>query len=150
MVVCVDTSGSMSGEPMRIAQSLLSRVIWMANKQFRRCYLIYYSMHIKTIDIHLDRWTFDELKSVTTGGTDATEMLKEVYRLLNTDENYMSADVLWISDFLVPDVDEQLIMQMSEFRKSGTRFYGYQIGGYDTLWFSRLDKIYKCRFSEEI
>lgn len=144
MIVCVDTSSSMSGEPMRIAQSVLSRVIWMANKQFRRCYLIYHTTHIKTIDLNLSNWSFDELRSETQGGTDATEMLIEVFHLLNTDENYMCADVLWISDFMVPDVEENLLHEMENFRKADTHFYGYKIGGYDTIWASRLDKIYSC------
>ena len=149
MIVCVDTSGSMSGEPIRIAQSILARVVWMANKQCRRCYLIYYSTHIKVIDMHLNNWAFDELKSIAEGGTDATEMLTEIFRLLNTNEYYMCADVLWISDFQVPDVDKSLLIQLNEFRKTETRFYGYKIGGNDSIWDTRLNKMYTCHCCHE-
>ncbi|MBO5817259.1 MAG: hypothetical protein J6R26_04870 [Paludibacteraceae bacterium] len=145
MIMCVDTSGSMQGEPMRIAQSLLSRVVWMANRQCRRCYLIYYSQKIKTIDLQLSNWAFDELKSVESGGTDATEMLNEVFRLLKNDEQYMTADILWISDFQVPDVNEELLQQLFEFRQTGTCFYGCQIGDHETLWTKRLNYMYICR-----
>lgn len=142
MIVCIDTSSSMNGEPMRIAQSLLSRVVWMANRQHRRCYLIYYSEHICTIDLQLSNWDINELKTVMQGGTDATEMLTEVFHLLSSDENYMCADVLWVSDFLVPDVKPSLLSRLNDFRQSDTRFYGYQIGDCDTIWSSRLDKMY--------
>ena len=142
MIVCVDTSSSMNGEPMKIAQSILGRIVWMANRQHRRCYLIYYAERIKTIDLQLSNWSFDELKISYDGGTDATQMLQEVFRLLNMDENYMAADVLWISDFIVPDVAPQLLAQLSDFRQSDTRFYGYQIGDHDTIWSARLDKIF--------
>jgi hypothetical protein len=36
--------------------------------------------------MHLNNWAFDELKSIAEGGTDATEMLTEIFRLLNTNE----------------------------------------------------------------
>lgn len=148
MIVCVDTSSSMNGEPMNIAQSLLARVVWMAYRQRRRCYLIYYSERIKTVDLQLNDWNINDLKTISNGGTDATEMLKEVFRLLNTDESYMAADVLWISDFIVPDVSSQLLEQLNDFRKSDTRFYGYQIGDNDTIWRDRMNKLYHYRSNQ--
>lgn len=142
MIVCVDTSSSMNGEPIMIAQSILSRVLWMANKQKRRCYLIYYSVQITTIDLQLDNWQITDLKTTPYGGTDATQMLNEIFRLLSSEQNYMYADVLWISDFIVPQVDISIYAQLDEFRKSDTHFYGYKIGGSDTYWEKYLDKIY--------
>jgi len=144
MIVCVDTSSSMSGAPMRIVQSILGRIVWMAHRQARNCYLIYYSVGIKCIDLKFSNWAIDELNQIQMGGTDATKMLNEVFRVLNQEENYMSADVLWISDFLVPDVSKKLQMQMNEYRNTDTHFYGYQIGDRDTIWSSRFDKIYQC------
>lgn len=145
MIVCVDTSGSMTGEPSRIAQSLLARVSWMANRQNRRCYLIYYSEMIHTVDLALSQWAFDDLRQIHEGGTDATEMLTEVFRLLEKDENYMCADVLWISDFMVPDVNPKLMQKWEAFRQSDTRFYGYQIGDRDTIWSARMSRMYQCQ-----
>lgn len=133
---------------MRIAQAILGRVVWMASKQKRYCYLIYYSEHIRTINLMFSNWSLDELHHVHSGGTDATEMLTEVYRLLKEDENYMGADVLWISDFIVPDVTTTLLKQMKDFQKADTRFYGYQIGDRDSVWTVRMDKMYHCLCSQ--
>lgn len=144
MIVCVDMSGSMYGEPFLIVESLLTKIVWMANKQFRRCFLIYYTTSIQTLDLQLSNWTLNDLRAKFGGGTDATEMLTEVFRLLSNDDTYMCADVLWISDFIVPEVEDELLEKMKEFQKLDNRFYGYQIGGSDTLWNTRLDKMYYC------
>lgn len=149
MIVCVDTSGSMMGEPIRIAQSILGKVVSMAHRQNRCCYLIYYSCGIKTADLTYNSWAMDELRNMSSGGTDATRMLTEVFRLLSQDENYMCADILWISDFMVPDVSNRLLQQMQEFRNSDTRFYGYQIGDHETIWDTRMNKMYHCNCSPE-
>ena len=55
MIVCLDTSGSMTGKPERMANSLLIKLIEIAELQNRECFLITFSVSTKTIDIRRDR-----------------------------------------------------------------------------------------------
>lgn len=51
-----------------------------------------------------------------SGDTDATQMLKDTFRML--DENrYMNADVLLISDYRIPECKPELLEQMSVHRE---------------------------------
>ena len=77
----------------------------------------------------------------SVGDTDATLMLEATCDLLETSEDYLNADVLWISDFCIPLVEPQLIDRMQSFRTQGTRFYGLQIGEYTNRWKPYLDEI---------
>ena len=82
-----------------------------------------------------------------TGDTDATQMLKDTFRML--DENrYMNADVLLISDYRIPKCKPELLKQMSVHREKGTLFYGLQIGIAPNEWTEHFDHIYRivsCR-----
>ena len=51
MIVCLDTSGSMSGKPEKIAQSLLARILDVADRQKRDCFLIAFSVSVNPINV---------------------------------------------------------------------------------------------------
>ena len=58
-----------------------------------------------------------------SGDTDATQMLKDTFRML--DENrYMNADVLLISDYRIPECKPELLEQMSVHRERVLAFTG--------------------------
>ena len=77
MIVCLDTSGSMVGKPEKIAHSLIIRLVEIANRQRRDCYLITFSIHIHCADVRKERAKLLDLLSHTSSGdTDATQMLK--------------------------------------------------------------------------
>lgn len=142
MIVCVDNSYSMVGLPMKISLSMIMRLIDLARKQRRSCYVIAFSVSINPIDVTREQ---DKLpgffKMQAIGDTDATLMLEATCDLLETSEDYLNADVLWISDFCIPLVEPQLIDRMQSFRTQGTRFYGLQIGEYTNRWKPYLDEI---------
>ena len=101
IIVAVDTSESMYGQPEKIANSLLIQLVRMAKKQRRKCFLITFSVKAQTIDLaHPANW--DKLKDFLdhgfSGGTNGEEMLKIALRVLET-ETYSLADILIISDF---------------------------------------------------
>ena len=130
IIVAVDTSESMYGQPEKIANSLLIQLVRMAKKQRRKCFLITFSVKAQTIDLaHPANW--DKLKDFLdhgfSGGTNGEEMLKIALRVLET-ETYSLADILIISDFKFSKPIKNTIDKMCEERAMGVRFYGLQIG----------------------
>ena len=67
--------------------------------------------------------------------------------------NYINADVLWITDFLIPEPTDYEVMKLRDYRKTGTKFYGLRILSADdkqknTEWQSYFDRIYNIRYRE--
>lgn len=147
MIVCLDTSGSMSGKPEKIAHSLIIKLLEIANRQKRDCYLITFSVRIHCADVRKERAKLlDLLAHTSTGDTNATQMLKATMNLLESKKEYINSDVLWITDFRIPKTTESLLRQMENYRNEGTRFYGLQIGLAEHCWEKYFDHIYKVSF----
>lgn len=130
IIVCVDTSGSMEGQPLKIAFSLLKQLLSMAKKQKRPCYLISFSVRAKSIDLAKPRnWSkLDNfLGNSFSGGTDGEQMLAEALSVLQSG-TYEMADVLVISDFEFPAPKATTMERINKEKAFGTRFYALQIG----------------------
>lgn len=145
IIVAVDTSESMYGQPEKIANSLLIQLVRMAKKQRRKCFLITFSVKAQTMDLaHPANW--DKLKDFLdhgfSGGTNGEEMLKIALRVLET-ETYSLADILIISDFEFSKPIKNTIDKMCEERAMGVRFYGLQIGTVSREYDKILDRIWK-------
>ena len=55
------------------------------------------------------------------GGTSAKKMMNQMFELLDNDGlHYVNADVLWITDFLIPDPPQQLLSRFREYKETGT------------------------------
>ena len=148
MIVCLDTSGSMVGKPEKVAHSILVKLLEIADKQHRNCFLIAFSVSINPIDMRKDRARLLEFFSRTAcGDTDATQMIKGMFRLLESGKEYMNADVLWISDFKIPLSSTALTRKIQEYKKEGTHFYGLQIGIAENEWMPFFDRIYKIEYT---
>lgn len=149
MIVCLDTSGSMTGKPEKLANSLLIKLIEIAELQNRECFLISFSVSTRTIDIRRERQKLMEFFSHPfSGDTDAGQMLKDTFRMLEQNR-YMNADVLLISDFRIPRCSPQLMEQMQAHRQQGTFFYGLQIGIAPNDWVQHFDHIFRIEFHAE-
>lgn len=129
MIVCLDTSGSMQGPPERIAHSLIIKLLQIALQQERDLMLIAFSTTAKQMDVRKQRTQlFEFLRKEGGGDTDGTNMLRAAFKLITSDGQYGSADVLLISDFKFPLVAPSLLKQLQQLQDEGTRFYGLQIG----------------------
>ena len=144
IIVSVDTSGSMEGQPLKIAFSLLKQLLRMAKKQKRPCYLISFSVRAKSIDLakprnwgKLDHFLGDSF----SGGTDGEQMLAEALTVLKTG-TYEMADVLIISDFEFPAPKATTMAKISKEKTLGTRFYALQIGHSDHKYHNVMDRIW--------
>lgn len=165
MIVCVDSSASMYGVPQKIEVSLLSKLEQTAEQMKRDCFLIDFSVSIRPIELRsrrkkkaLERMGINPEDNENFekgyfpfigGGTDAEKMLNLTFALLeNGDDRYMNADVLWITDFLIPRTSEELMKKFKEYQKTGTRFYGFKIGQGSSNWNEYFDKIYEIHYRE--
>jgi len=146
-IVCVDTSGSMEGEPERIAKVLCFGILKMAAAQDRPAYLINFSSGIQTIDLYhlvdsMDA-VADFLQRSFHGGTDISLALAEALKQLQQHQ-YERADVLVISDFVMYKISDDILQQMEKQQQQHqTRFYSLLIsdeaneniiGQFDQVW----------------
>lgn len=160
MIVCVDTSASMHGVPQRIIKCLLGIIEDVAERQRRDCFLIDFSVSVRAIDLMLRRRQ-RQYESIGLspqeyafakghlpfigGGTDAKGMMELTFKLLGSEGGqYVNADVLWVSDFLINKPAEPLLRQMRQARQQGTRFYGLRIvpeGTPPSEWEGHFDRL---------
>jgi uncharacterized protein with von Willebrand factor type A (vWA) domain len=165
MIVCVDSSASMYGVPQRIEASLLSKLEETAERLHRDCFLIDFSVGIRPIELRSRRkkrslerigMRQDDVERFDKGyfpflggGTDAQKMLNLTFYLLdNGDDRYMNADVLWITDFLIPRTTEDLMERFKDYQATGTKFYGFKIGQGQSNWDKYFDKIYEVHYRQ--
>ena len=85
------------------------------------------------------------------GGTSAKKMMTQMFDLLDNDGlHYVNADVLWITDFLIPDPPQQLLSRFREYKETGTQFYGIRIVRDDdkesNSWKEYFNQIYTIRY----
>jgi uncharacterized protein with von Willebrand factor type A (vWA) domain len=130
-IVCVDTSGSMEGDPERIAKVLCFAILKMAGEDERSAYLINFSTGIKTIDLYNLSKSIDAvakfLQMSFQGGTDISLALNEALEQLERNE-YQDADVLIISDFIMYRISDDLTQRMRHQQvNAGTQFHSLVI-----------------------
>lgn len=129
MILCIDTSVSMTGKPLEIAQSLTRQLAAIAQKERRSCFLISFLVRTKTLDIskpssYLKLENFFEDRY--NGGSDGEQMLNKIIEELQTNQ-YSMADALIISDFKFELPAKMTLKKIKEEQNKGTKFYGLGI-----------------------
>lgn len=120
VIICIDTSGSMFGAPERIAKALALAILEICLREKRKAFLISFSTGIQTTEmtgIEKDLAQMVEfLKMSFHGGTDIQPALEKALEMLDT-QSYKKADILVISDFVVPRIDRKLYDNIQEHRQ---------------------------------
>ncbi|WP_321430891.1 VWA domain-containing protein [uncultured Methanolobus sp.] len=132
IIICVDTSGSMSGAPENIAKALTLSLSSQAINQKRNCYLINFSTSIDTLELTPPKGIhdlIDFLKMSFHGGTDVAPALYEGIRMM-AEENYKKADLLVISDFVLYGLSPEIVSLCNEQKQNENRFFALSIGSF--------------------
>ena len=167
MIVCIDTSASMYGLPQQIEQSLLGRIEVKAEELDRDCFLIDFSVSVRAIDLRERRKKNREARLGKSrddynfasnhipfigGGTSSRKLLSTLFDTLdNEGDRYINADILIISDFLMPIDDCSISGRIRSYQQTGTRFYALHIttdGQEDSQWTNLFDKVFTIRYRQ--
>jgi uncharacterized protein with von Willebrand factor type A (vWA) domain len=128
VIVCVDTSGSMSGGKEEAAKAAVLVIASEALADGRPCYLIDFSVGIASEDLaHIGaKGLADFLRKGFGGGTDPSQAFAEALRVLQN-ETYRRADVIMISDFDMSPDSLKPTPEIISAQENGTRFRALMI-----------------------
>ncbi len=131
-VLCIDTSGSMYGRPEQVAKGLALAIMEVGLRDKRPAYLITFSTGLRAIELTgmESDWPklMNFLKMSFHGSTDLQPALEEIARILK-EKRFRKADVLVISDFLIPRLNRDLLLRIKELKlEQGVRFHSMYIG----------------------
>jgi uncharacterized protein with von Willebrand factor type A (vWA) domain len=130
-IICVDTSGSMHGTPEMVAKTLCFAILKIAIRDNRKCYLISFSTGIETLNLTDLKNSLDKIIRFLTmsfhGGTDAIPAMREALRMLST-QDYKKADVIMVSDFVMPAFDDTTQKLIAIAKTNKTKFHSLVIG----------------------
>ena len=147
----------MRGTPETIAKTLCFALLKIALRDRRACYLISFAVGIETLNLtdvaySLDRFTAF-LSQSFYGGTNPMPALHEALMMLET-EAYQKADLVMISDFIMPPLDEQTRVRITAAKENKTKLHGLLIGDrgakgvnktmledFDTTWVYDVDLV---------
>ena len=130
MILCIDTSGSMQGEPEYIAKAMALYLATQAKSQERACYLINFSTEIETYELtgnHGISRLIQFLSQSFHGGTDVAPALRHALSIMEQ-KTYNKADVLVISDFIMGQLPEDILEDIHKQRESNNKFNSLVIG----------------------
>ena len=133
IIICLDTSSSMAGEPIIVATALTMAVCIIAQRVKRQVLIIRYSdSHelYRVRDIGNDKQDIaDFLNHVEMGGNNEDDMFRWLFTdILPKEKTYDSADILCISDFGWAPIDTPVFDLIKDEKQKGMMFYGLQIG----------------------
>ncbi len=142
MIICVDTSGSMSGTPETIAKAIALFMASKAKEQKRPCYIINFSTDIDVLDMS-DGFRLDRLMNFLNmsfhGGTDVAPALLHSLEVMEK-EAFEKADVLVVSDFIMASLPGQVSEKIYSQRTKGNRFNSLVVD--QTFMSQRLESLF--------
>lgn len=136
--ICVDTSGSMKGEPEVTAKTLALAVAIVAQRDKRPICMINYSNNLSFFiltNLHRQRKKFLTFLSHSyDGGNDENKLFYFIFKKLQSIPKYTlfanafkGADILIISDFLWSYISNENMELIQKARNEGMKFYGLGI-----------------------
>ncbi|OTG85895.1 hypothetical protein B9T31_09910 [Acinetobacter sp. ANC 4558] len=129
MIICLDTSGSMNGQPELIAKAICLYLSIQALKTKRMMCIINFSTNLTTLDLQKNT-SFDDLIHFLSqsfhGGTDIVPALTHSLSLLET-LDFHQADIVVISDFIMGNLNSDIMQNIQEKKQKGHGFYAVAI-----------------------
>ena len=131
-IVCVDSSGSMSGFPEQCAKAISYALMQIALAEDRDCFVILFSTEQITYQLTRQdglREASDFLTYSFHGGTDLEPVLMKSIDLMHG-ERYKNADMVVISDFIAPKQSEEFEQHVVQLKKNHNRFHAICLSKY--------------------
>ncbi len=137
--ICIDTSGSMTGDPEKMAKNLALSVAIIAQRERRPVFVVNYSHTLSffvVTDLMAQRKKFLTFLSRSySGGNDETKLFKFLFQTLPTAPFYKrhakvfkGADLLIISDFQWGRIASDTKALIDRARRSGMKIHALGIG----------------------
>lgn len=138
VIICLDTTGSMHGDPMIIAKCLTIAVCIYALKQKRKVLIFTYSETFTFMDFENfnrdRRKLINFLDSMSLGGNNEDYLFNGIFsEILPSYPDYKSADLLCITDFGWASITKGSMDLIHAAKEKGMIFYGLGINTYGTL-----------------
>lgn len=133
IIICLDTSGSMFGEPVIVAKALTMAISIIAQRQKRKMILVKYSDSYEGMVITKFSRQSAEVKAFLnefeTGGNNESKMFGWLFNELipTVDKDFKSADILCITDFGWSSIHSKVMDVIQDYKKQGMRWYGLNI-----------------------
>ena len=137
VIICLDTSGSMYGEPATVACMLSMAVSIYAMRRKRKVMIIKYSdtYQMETFTKRRSERSklINFLKIIGSGGNNETVLFKDLFeRILPLEPKFETADILCISDFGWDRLRYDVLELIQKAKCDGMKFYGLAVG--DIAW----------------
>ena len=138
LILCLDTSASMSGVREKVAKALVLECVRGAKRQQRQCYLIAFSgrEEVRELELSSDSGHMEPLLEFLAGsfegGTDLNEPIKRSIELLKGEgerSEWRNADVLIVTDSEVPPLERDLKKEIEDLCvEEGVEVHGLIVG----------------------
>jgi MoxR-like ATPase len=151
IVVCLDTSWSMSGSRETLSKAVVVACVMTAHQQHRDCQIVAYSNVHGVMDAGIIQANsagihrlLDFLSHSFGGGTDVTGALSHILNLWKDPNNHTridTSDLLLITDGEIPDppVSEQILQELNDLQcHKGVQIHGLLIGRNESKPLSKL------------
>ena len=133
VIICLDTSGSMTGEPAEVARALTMAVTIVAQRRGRKVLVVKYAdshnfMAVKNLRKQR-RSLLDYLSIYSGGGNNEDSMFYWLFSEVLPREaaDFSSADVLCVSDFFWAGISDEVFGMITENKEKGMKFYGLKV-----------------------
>lgn len=135
IIVCLDTSSSMNGIPVRVATAVTLALSILARRKKREVLIVRYSNSydlMRVTNIIRQRTKLHHfLTHVDSSGNNENVMFRWLFgEIIPQIEDFKNADILCVSDFGWTPIAQDVKDLFEEYRKTGMRCYGLNIGNY--------------------
>lgn len=132
VIICVDTSSSMGGDPIKIARALAIAVCIIAWKRNRDVIMVKYSDTYEYKDLGHRHSGLSEVSEFLThannAGNNENSMFQGLFEsVLPQRSEYKSADILCISDFGWTTLSTKTLDLIGREKEKGMMFYGLNV-----------------------
>ena len=132
VIICVDTSSSMMGEPIMVARALAAAVAIIAWRKRRDVVIVKYSDTYDYIDLGHSHNSLGKMSSflgdISMAGNNEEGMFQWLFKELKPAlPAYDTADILCVSDFGWMPLSDAMKENIEEQKRTGMRFYGLNV-----------------------